>query len=140
MADKNISKTTTDSDIRIHYFQALDIGESKKTGYVCMAMLRPPRGDCEREYSCAFSFCSPHEEFSKKVAREMAIGRLSKNNHTITFNYEASNLNEVFGHGLCLVAQSEDCAVNVPGWLKKANKNFKIKFGLSSKDYQNYKN
>ena len=87
-----------DKDIRIGYFQAKGSSQNS-TGYICAALRRPPKGSESTEYHCAFSFCSPNDVFIKKLAREIAFGRLRKNK-AFKFDSKAKTIAEVFIEGM----------------------------------------
>lgn len=105
MTTSNNCSNDGDKDIRIGYFQAKGYA-SNDTGYICVALKRPPKGSKSKDYSCAFSFCSPEDVFNKKLARKIALSRLFKeyrveNKSKIChFTSSADNLTEVFIEGM----------------------------------------
>jgi len=73
------------SGIRFGYFE---VNTAHGRGYVCVALVRPPRG--ETQHRAAFSFCSPKERaFIKSRARQIALSRLQKDK-AVTFQHEGS--------------------------------------------------
>ena len=41
-------------------------------GYVCIRVDRPPKGSEDYTYEATLSFCSPFDQFSKKLGRKIA--------------------------------------------------------------------
>lgn len=109
-----------EKDVKICYFQVIN---NKSVGYICAAMRRPPKNSNSTSYSCAFSYCHPKDEFSKKIARVMSLGRLYKDK-TFKFSSESENMTEVFLKGIKVSISS------APKWVRKG----KIVVGLTRQE------
>jgi len=58
-----------------HYFGKLDYNCNVK-GRVCIQIQRPPKNQPgSQKYLVSYSFCSPEDNFNRKIARNIAAGR-----------------------------------------------------------------
>lgn len=119
----------TDQDVRFAYFTVKTNGGD---GFVCMAVKRPPKDITNGVVDVGFSFYSPHEmkEFSKKLARNIALGRLERGaglGYTELQGVDASKLH-VLCHAALVQAVRENC---VPGWLSRAFRRGSVFSGLN---------
>lgn len=105
-------------NIRFGYFQAKTIDG---TGYICVALYRPPKGSSE-EHRAGFSFCSPKDFFNKSLARKIAVGRL-ENGCDVSFKSTASTKEA------CVEALRY--ARRIPSWVVRAIKKQGLIVGLT---------
>ena len=98
------------------YFKA---ETSKGNGYVCIRLDRPPKGTSVGEYKYTYSFCSPNDQFCRRIARKIADSRMTstKPHCVVTFWTKGEN----FSAKELLVSAYGGIA-NKPSWLKKAKK------------------
>ncbi len=73
-----------DKNIKLSYYK---VNTNSGPCYVCLAMKSPGRGAIDDTYKAAFAFYSSKEkvQFSKKLARTIALGRLNAEN-VMTFS------------------------------------------------------
>ena len=96
-------------NIRYAYFR-VGSTQGNRGGFVCSAILLPPKGSTE-DIQVAFSFCSPKDNFQKRVARQLAYARLDSGK-TFPVKNEKAYLHDIAIEGLC---QSD-----TPRWLDNA--------------------
>lgn len=118
----------TDQDVRFAYFT---VKTNNGDGFVCMAVQRPPK-NVVGAVDVGFSFYSPHEvkEFSKRLARNIALGRLRRGSglgYTELQNVDTCKLH-ILCHAALVQAVKENC---VPGWLLRAFKRGSVFSGLN---------
>jgi hypothetical protein len=146
MNEKEILATEVKNrDVVFGYFQVpTDFGNGK----ICVALKRPPRNSNQNEYSAAFSFCSPADNFSGKFARTRTLSQLANGSSRILkFNADTDSkkLREVFVQALKLAIETDKPNVSdhlpisdrkiAPRWLVEfPNIGINsIKFGASTK-------
>ena len=73
------------------------------TGYVCVLVKRPPLGSDSTEYEASFGFCSPNDQFVKRIGRSIANGRMTAGK-TLKFSFVKSETNPkpIFEHAMTL--------------------------------------
>jgi hypothetical protein len=114
-----MNPTQTTTNIRFGYFR---VSTNRGPGYICIAMTRPPKGTQGELCHLGISFCSPKDCFNKKMARQIAEGRLFKNPLTIEDIPGPSSQNMRTALQIAL----KDSA---PSWAKKTAS--RIYFGLN---------
>lgn len=98
---------------------------TKRPGYITVALTRPSKDETDQKHLVSFSFCSPRDVFSKKKGRTIAEGRLNTG-RTIEL--------EVRGTVPSVVKAAMKKAITdgiVPSWVTKAYKRNKLNYGLS---------
>ncbi len=117
-------------DIVFGYFQVpTNIGD----GRICVALKRPPRDSDQKEYSAAFSFCSPKDNFSSKFARTRTLSQLAHGgSRTLKFNAETDNkkLRGVFIQALRLAVATDkpNVAKHLPAHDRKIAPRWLVEF------------
>lgn len=108
------------------YFVAKNNGS---TGFVTVAMTRPPKEDQEQNHKVSFSFCTPSKKwaFQKKIGRTVAEGRL-KSGQIIDVSVRGT-IPDVMKAALNKAIDEK----SVPSWVIKAAKNKTLVYGLSEK-------
>ncbi len=98
-------------------------------GHVCVALLRPPKGSNSTEYKAAVSFCSPMDSPNRRIARDIALGRLmsEREGRNFIFTSKAEKLAEVFEAALqravyegFVVPKGHQEVPYAPLWLREA--------------------
>lgn len=132
-----------DRSVKFAYFQAYT---EQGTGYVCVALKRPPKNSVGEDnvYVAGFSFCSPKDarHFNKKRARIIAQSRIEGNSKTCVslIVNDQSTLGNIFTDVLELSTrtsiekQDKDGKIMkykvAPNWLVKSWHNGLVDFGL----------
>ncbi len=98
---------------------------SKRPGYITVALTRPSKEETDQKHLISFSFCSPKDSFNKKKGRMIAEGRLNTG-RTIEL--------DIRGTVPSVVKAAMEKAIAdgiVPSWVAKAHKRNKLSYGLS---------
>jgi len=101
----NLMNDVKNRDIVFGYFKVPAEGGD---GMVCVALKRPPRGSESREFFAAFSFCSPEDNFSSKVARTRTLNQLANGgSKVLRFDRKDDKLRDIFVQALKLAMETE---------------------------------
>lgn len=109
-----MTRSTVDNDCVFGYFRVTIPSQqnsrkkymASRVGYICIQLRRPPKNSMgEQEYEASFAFCSPLDQFNKKLARVIASQRMQIHHPQSTFKFmfnrtPTTKLNEVFQHAL----------------------------------------
>lgn len=78
-------------------------------GSVCVAILRPPKGSSSGEYKAALSFGAPQDSSNRKVARNIAAGRLFSDRPGRNFSFvcKSNQFSDVFKKALEIATDKE---------------------------------
>lgn len=115
----------------IKYGYFVTYPETKKTGYITVAVNRPGKDDKDQTHNVSFAFCSPkdNKKFSKSHGRNIAEKRLlsGKSRYSVDIVNNSCNVSEIIEAALLEIANKNI----VPSWVARAIKTNRIQKGLS---------
>lgn len=93
--------------------------ESDVNGVICIRTERPPIGTKGKQvYKVSYSFCSPKDNFNRRIARNIASGR-----NKITIESDTPlKAGEISEKALNIITNGDTSVINLPKWLDGAQR------------------